>query len=465
MGIIEKKVSRTIDTIETFFNENFYQVNFAHESVDKAVAKTTRKDDGLYFEISKMILTAQKSADKFFDDDDKTIEFQNFNKKILFNIQSCSKVNFSVGLAGYTTVSGCINEFKTDKLDDYSNAYYRAVIVSSEDFQIGKYFHCEKLKIKDAIYYSRILELSIQGIKLHVYPYSDKVTKRNYFFIETQEKEDYSKFEGILDEIVLAFTYLTGTFLGHEIYTLGSNDISFDSNQINQILGLKKFFDDLKSSFQIIPHVILFHELNVKVQLFETKYIELLVCELCKSLIYKRTILLICQANTEPHYVKATLYSVALETITSLIAENIIEKINPIRDKEIAKKIRTDLKATLKNHELSIDIEAFKKIESDIERINSPTNKKKLLAPFEHFNLKLPQKDVDAIERRNDFLHGRIPESADRHFLPLTNSRLLFCINCLCLKQLGFSGYIMYHPVMYQVNNKIEPEEYPIRKV
>ncbi|WP_153800392.1 hypothetical protein [Foetidibacter luteolus] len=318
------------------------------------------------------------------------------------------------------------------------------------------------MKIGTSTYGSGVLEINIKGTQLNLFSYKSKETKNSYFIIETQDKCSYSNFISLQDEIILAITYLTGTFLGKEIYIIGSDTNTFEKNSV---LSLKRFFDDLKNGYAAIPDVTLQHQVNAPVIRFSVKCLESLITELIDSLVYKRTLLLLCQAHTEPAYVTSTLYSVALETITNKISEEIKEKIKPIKEKEISNNLRCELKKALQEFKAKLSDEAFTKITSDIDRINSPTNKQKLLQPFKHLNITLPSKDIEAIERRNDFLHGRIPEQDDKHYLSLTNGRLLFCINCLVLKHIGFEGYVVYHPSIYQFNNNLKIEESLIRKV
>ena len=302
----------------------------------------------------------------------------------------------------------------------------------------------------------------MKGILLNLFSYTSKETQKSYFIIESQSICSYLDFVSLQDEIILAITYLTGTFLGKEIYVIGSDSKKFDKNSV---LSLKRFFDDLKNAYSAIPDVTLQHQVNAPVIRFSIKYLENLIHELLNSLIYKRALLLICQAHTEPPYVISTLYSVALETIANKISEEIKEKIKPIKEKEIAQNLRCELKKTLLEFKVNLTEEAFNKVTSDIDRVNSPTNKQKLLQPFKHLNIDLPSKDIEAIERRNDFLHGRIPKENDKHYLSLINGRLLFCINCLVLKHIGFEGYIIYHPSIYQLNNNLRIEENLIRKI
>jgi hypothetical protein len=231
------------------------------------------------------------------------------------------------------------------------------------------------------------------------------------------------------------------------------------------VLSLKPFFDDLKNGHSAILNVNLQHQVKAPVIRFAIKYLENLIHELLNSLIYQRTLLLICHAHTEPPYVTSTLYSVALKTITNKVSEEIKEKIKPIKQKDVAQNLRSELKKSLATFKEKLADEAFNKIASDIDRINSPTNKQKLLQPFKHLNINLPAEDIEAIERRNDFLHGRIPEQDDRHYLSQINGTLLFCVNCLILKHIGFEGYVIYPPSLYQFNNNLKIEESLIRKI
>lgn len=464
MESIEKRLSGTIKAIENFFSENFYEVRCSPVSIDKAVAKTIKKDEGLYFEFAKMPLIPQRDIDLILKSNEFSFQFSNYKDKIFLNPIACSNFKINVGFTdGYTKLNGYIKEFTTESLHKLQNGFYRAVIVTEKDFYVSKYFACQSLlKVKGAVYMSGVLEIQVNEMILHLFSYADETTKRKYFVIESQNVVDYTTFSSILDEIVLAITYLTGLFLGPEIYIIGSKEESFRENII---LCLKRFFDDLMDGYSTVPNLYFQQDLKVPEIQFQTEYLENLIGELCKSLVYKRTVLLLCQAHSEPHYVKSTLYSVALETITNIISERANYKVNLISDKKIAKRIRLRLKEVLKDFKEVLEHSAYEKIKSSIDGLNSATNNQKLLVPFEYFKIKLPKKDIDAIKRRNDFLHGRIPESADQHYLPMVNYRLLFCINCLVLKLINFKGYITYYPVIYQMNNKIDPEEYPIRKI
>ncbi|MFP5042448.1 hypothetical protein [Parasediminibacterium sp. JCM 36343] len=462
MQIIEKQITDTIRTIESFFSECHYEVISEHETLNNAVVKTQRKDDGFFFEFAKMTLPSQDDRYKITYAQTLPTTFLNNFKSIVFDLIK-AKCTFSFGFSGHTSVSGYIKDFTTDSLENYNESYYRAIIISESDHALSGFFaHNNSLKIGTTTYGSGVLEINIKGILLNLFSYTSKETKKSYFIVESQSLSSYLNFISLQDEIILAITYLTGIFLGKEIYIIGSGSKNFENTSL---LSLKSFFDDLKNGYAILPDVNLQHQVNVPVIRFSPKYLENLIHELLNSVVYKRTLLLICQAHTEPAYVTSTLYSVALETITNIISDEIKEKLKPIKSKDIAQNLRCELKKTLVLFKNKLTDEAFNKITSDIERINSPTNKQKLLQPFKHFGINLPAKDIESIEKRNDFLHGRIPEQGDRHYLSITNGRLLFCINCLVLKHIGFEGYLVYFPSIYQINNKLVIEESLIREI
>lgn len=462
MQTIEKKIVETIRMIEAFFSRAFYEVNCTPPTLDKAVAKTERKEDGFYFEFAKMAWHTHDQRNSLLYSKSIPVTFSNNSRKIQFDLQD-STYHFSESLAGSVFISGKIKEFITDSLEQFPNSFYRSMVITESSHALSGFFdHNNNLKIGATTYGSGVLELTINGILLHLFSYTTKDTKASFFVIESRCKCQYTDFASIQDDIILAIAYLTGIFLGNEIYLVGSETANFEKNSV---LALKRFFDDIKKGYAAVPDVMLQHQSNVPVQRFSILTLENLIHGILDSLIYKRAILLICQAHTEPSYVSSGLYSVALETITNKISEDIAGKIRPIKDKTMAQTIRTSLQQTLDAYKGQIPEDAFKKISSDIERINSPTNKQRLLQPFHHFQINLSPKDIEAIEKRNDFLHGRIPDSNDRHALPIINGRLLFCINCLVLKHAGHSGYVIYYPSQYQINHHLKLEESMVRKI
>lgn len=453
----EKNISRTVEVLENLFKDRFYEVDFDNVAINKAVVKTHHNHEGFHFEISKMILTSNQDAQDLLIRDNETIVFKDFQNKLSFKIKDCLDVNISVSFSGYTKVNGYIKDLKFEKQDSKQPKYFRAVILTKENLVLSKIFSdVINLKIDEVIYGSGILSFEINNISIDLFSYYSEITKRNYFVIETNDEYNYVDFTSIIDELILAICYLEGKFLGNSVYFLGSETKNF---QDNVMLGIKRFFDDLNSGFAVIPDFHSLREISGTNDNFTSSLIlKSLTEKIISDIVLKRTILIICQSHSEPYYVQASLYSVALETISNIISSLIEEKNKPIQDKGLAKRLRDEFKSSLSKFQSEISPEAFKKINGDIERMNSLTNKQKLLLPFSYYNCNLTEMEISAIENRNDFLHGRIPENADRHHLPIIVGRLLFCVNSLVMKHIGYEGYIFYPTSMYQLNNKLKTE-------
>ncbi len=464
---IKKTVSSTIASLNNFFEGIYFSVKSENAVLDGCTTKLIRQDNGMYFEFSKRQITSQEERQKLMDAKKAPIQFSNDNIEVYFSLNDCKKVDISLWTgAGFTSVSGVLKRFDTNKIIGHEKAFFRAVIPNSVNLSLSEFFETHNLQIGSSTYGSGVFSFEHGSIQYHLYSYFDEKTKDKYFFIESASPCELAEFRSILDEIILALTYLTGVFIGSEIFIVSCAKNDFESNTL---LGLSRFFDDLKNGFSALPRLRDQWDVQRAMKNFEVRVVprvhfNALIKKLFESTIYKRSILLICQAHTEPDYVRSTIYAVALETIANLISEDIDEKIRPV-EKKLGRKIQKELKSKLDEYKEDIGETAMKIMSGVIERINSPTNSQKLLAPFEYYKIKLSPNDVEAIKNRNDFLHGRIPDLEDTREFTIINDRLLYCINCLVLKYVGYSGYISYQATWTQIRFDKKPNEYPIRKL
>jgi hypothetical protein len=164
-----------------------------------------------------------------------------------------------------------------------------------------------------------------------------------------------------------------------------------------------------------------------------------------------RALQIITEGNAYPFEIRASVYSVALETIKNIIMEENQEKINPFKSREFAKKTVKDLVA----HVRQLDDEAFNSkqaVINKLEHLNQVTNKDSFLAAFLVYNFQLSQSDKNALNSRNDFLHGRIPfeggEDADLQ-LKIITYKMHYLVSILILKYVGFRGWIRNTPLFF----------------
>ena len=141
---------------------------------------------------------------------------------------------------------------------------------------------------------------------------------------------------------------------------------------------------------------------------------------------------------------QGALYSVALETLTTVLGEKKSKQLKPIVDDKVSATFVADLKEVLHKYEDKVSKEGFVILGKNIDGINRPTNQDKLVKTFELFGITLSEKDKSVIGKRNDYLHGRNPLKTKLIFeLTQISLRLHTLIVALLLKSVGYSGHIV----------------------
>jgi hypothetical protein len=169
-------------------------------------------------------------------------------------------------------------------------------------------------------------------------------------------------------------------------------------------------------------------------------------------------LILIIESSKPSLLVMPSGFSVALEGLTDLVVQKNEDKLVPVKDKKLASKLRTELKKTVDTFGSQINGDSINVLKNRIDQINQPTNRSKLIKPFELLNFTLTKEDEEAIEHRNDFLHGRITLSdKTKKFngedIKIADSRIYYIsmrlytlLSVLILKSIGFTGKIINHP-------------------
>jgi len=151
-------------------------------------------------------------------------------------------------------------------------------------------------------------------------------------------------------------------------------------------------------------------------------------------------------------FLKAGMYSIALEMITSIVSSE--NKENKVEDEEILMQENEELKKELqkKLHKLSMDFfEAnnltYKDsmIDKRINSIYNPFNRNKLAEAYEMLGIVLTPQNKKNIDLRNKFLHGVLPYKSEDYKqlgsqLFYINLELNFLVSSLIYKYIGYSG-------------------------
>lgn len=374
--------------------------------------------------------------------------------------------------AGYTR--GVIGELTTDTLKKEGKAFHRLLIKCDKKLNWCDAIESDAFQTKTYIKRG-LLVINIRGIEICVIDYMTR-EKEQYLLYDSTVPCDISEFEEACYHIGIALAYLTGYF--HNNYGLV---IQYDGDWDGTVKDWKysKLRGSIKNFYK--PHNVNFHSFvslsaaeKAEVDLLDVKPVSQKVFqELCGKITsssrYQVLILLLLEGISSTLITAPSLLSVALEEITTMICEKNKDRINPIKEKSLAQKVRKAMIEVLKGYKDQIDEPGMKVIETRLNNLNSPTNSNKLVLPFELNGISLQESEVLAIKDRNKFLHGevyhRVNESGDRveiENLELLRImlRLFHLISLLVLKDIGFSGVVLNHVKLhikptYQLENEL----------
>jgi hypothetical protein len=180
---------------------------------------------------------------------------------------------------------------------------------------------------------------------------------------------------------------------------------------------------------------------------------------------FLRALKIITEGNEYPLEIRASAYSVALETIKNIIIEENEEKINPFKEKAFARITIKQLQAII-NPLDEIHFNNKGAILNKLEQLNQVTNTDSFKIAFSICNFVLTESDEEALVKRNDFLHGRIPfedetETWLNKELKFITYKLHFLVTALIMKYCGFNGLLKNNPKFFSVfaeNNKVIDE-------
>lgn len=274
--------------------------------------------------------------------------------------------------------------------------------------------------------------------------YIESASDSQYMMFKSQNEIDHDKFKRIVDSVRVAIGFLSGLYIGDNVYYFACN--------INQgIKGLTYKYMNLQESviskYPILDYSF-YRDITEEELILTSSQFNKLV-----ELIYindniMRAAMLITNAGTLSGVSKGTLASVALETMTSVVmseqkAENIVE------DKKVYRQLEYELKKGLKKIKSSVLQERYTILENKLQQINYMPNSNKLEKPFELMDVILDDEEKDIIKCRNKFLHGVLPSLKKFKFLNeeesvfLFSNKLAMLSAMLILRKIGYEGRVI----------------------
>lgn len=458
--VVKKDLKNSFEFIRKIESDNEYEIISADKSLDKSIAKTFIKDDKFNLAFYTNGILNQEERNTLLDSK-VTFTIKNKERSLVFDFKSFSHISTLI-MKEPNRFNCEIRKYYNPEVYEEKDRFYRIIIPTKKEQRPGSIFQSDSVQIGSVVHCKGLVTIKFSNLIFHLYALKKKETKEYYLIIESLFKTNYQLFKKDVESILLSYSFITGYLPRDKRFIISSEDISFEN--VKGVL-YETTSKSLESYYSVFPRSDLRIYFNLPHNIdFPQDIFSKLCSILLKHQELSRVLFLVVEGHSLSTELQAAIYSIALEAITNIISEENKSKFLPISDKKISKKFINDLKKVIDNYSESINTDGKETLIKKIEVINSPTNKDKLLKPFELLKLKLNEKEIECINKRNDFLHGRLPYSfndEESEFkLQQISLTLLYCVTILVLKYIGYSGYVMYYPTMNEIKKKKKISDY-----
>jgi len=315
---------------------------------------------------------------------------------------------------------GKIYAFEYGKFNNENKKYHRLVLPLKKAVNFA--FSIENINIEYNLekgFYSRVAtEIEIDDSNFYLFETREKrknLTDKHYLILESKTKMKYSQFSDFCFSILISFGFVSGDFVNDDGYFIQYSNMKMDIPKAvfyTQMRGSIKCLNvpTYSNPYGYIHNNEIADLYKDKVRTISLKEFSILCQKSHTDIDFRSILLLLIEANTQSLLSSPGIISIALETISNIIYKENEPKLAPIKSKTISRKVRKQLLKELDNFKGDIDEEGFEIIKTRINQINQRTNRDKLLKPFEILNIPINESDIEAIEQRNAFLHGRTPK-------------------------------------------------------
>lgn len=380
--------------------------------------------------------------------------------------------------------SGKIPAFEYGDFDKVETRYHRLALPLSE--KINFIFSVENVLIdynyKSGIHTIEATEIIIKDKLFHLFVAKKKITElsdSDYLVLESKTPMSYSEFSEYCFSILISFGFVSGDFINNDGYFF-----QYETSSMTDVVGIayRQMRGSIKCQYvPIYSNPFGYIHDTKKAALYKDKVRTLSLKEFSKLCQYchsnddmKSILLLLIEVHTQTLVSGPGILSIALETITNVVYGENASSLAPVKDKIVSKKLRKEFLKVLDTFKNEIKTEGIEIIKSRIKQINQRTNRDKLLIPFRILNIPITSTDIEAIEQRNAFLHGRTPMVQDiepksineadkfRYYLYL---KLYVLISSIIMKYIGYDNLVVNYPKIYENSTGVELDEEYYRQI
>jgi hypothetical protein len=327
------------------------------------------------------------------------------------------------------------------------------------------------------------INVEVSGVKLIACVLKEKTTGKHFLSIESRTKLDFDSFKDLAHSVRNGIAYLTGYLSGNRAYYFGFADAGIKTVSQFCYMAIRP---EIRSGYSPIcsnPFTWIrgskveanrFYSKRILRNISETEF-STLCQKLYSDLEFTSVVLLILESSVASLTFMPGGFAIALEMLSDLVIAGQKLNLNPIKDKKLSKEIRKECLTAIDNRKAYIGDNAHKILTNKINGLNQVTNSARLKAPFDLLNIPLLPKDIDIINTRNDFLHGKVPDITNagpnrskkrmNDDLYYASMRFYTLLNMIILKWIGYDNYVLNYPKIQQQACRVKLREKHYRKV
>ncbi|MAC96753.1 MAG: hypothetical protein CMC96_14780 [Flavobacteriales bacterium] len=307
--------------------------------------------------------------------------------------------------------------------------------------------------------------------------------KKKYFLIiESEFKQSYDEFSEKTFALKNALGYLTGYLAGNGGYFFAYTKKKMEAPAHIYRCEFRNTIISGYAPLNSNPYSYLHSNKKLAKKYYDKKLLRTinqdefsLLCQrLYDSVELSSAIILMLESSVASLLFMPGGYAIVLETLADIIKPKKKQKVAPMT-KSLSKKVRQECSAVIEKYKNEFSKDNHQALLDRISWLNQATNKAKLRAPFDYLKIDLLEEDLDILQARNDFLHGRVPDmtkggevrSLDRQNKDLYYASVRFytLLNILILKWIGYDNRVVNYPKINEAFTEIKLKEEPYRQI
>lgn len=455
-GMAHESLKQMRETAERFYLDETIEFlnSLKKESVYQIISQIpTIHQQPCYIKLNKQGEMAMRVTDMKGTPEDPPANYQHigygFHRQFLL-VQPNRAFNVPFGVRGLSVQFGGQDRFTGTfhEMESKLNSgpfFYRCILPMDNAECPLTYIESLPFNIGGSLRVKGLIKITVAGNQLNIFDF-ELADKKQYLFIDSTKPGGYVLFKKAVEAFLIHYGWISGNLIRKRMFILLATDAAIRKIQH---FSYYKLSESKHGREAIRPRDLI--DFVSKETLEKERYLNnLVLSRLIESSLndpaFLRAATIIAESHGYPLEIRAATYSVALETLKNIIIEQNQSKINPVKNKTIAKQIAKRLKEVV----VQFPESNFNNLQLYLQRINQLNqvgNTDSFLKAFELVGLRLTQSDKECLKKRNDFLHGRIPfdpQPEDHQNTELTavvlRLHLLLC--ALMLKMAGYSGFM-----------------------